>query len=78
MKHIIHPLLLLFLINFGCVKNTEVEETCIDESLIDETMACYMIYAPVCGCNNVTYSNDCIANISGVLNYTEGACEETN
>jgi len=44
--------------------------------LIDETVACYLIYAPVCGCNNETYSNDCIASSNGVLSYTEGACNE--
>tara|TARA_B100001059_G_scaffold74753_1_gene72353 strand:- start:242 stop:496 length:255 start_codon:yes stop_codon:yes gene_type:complete len=51
-------------------------ELCINEDLIDETVACYLIYAPVCGCNNETYSNDCIASSNGVLSYTEGACNE--
>ena len=50
----------------------------IDESLINEQAACYLIYAPVCGCNDVTYSNDCVAQNNGVLSFTEGACEETN
>jgi len=52
------------------------DELCINEDLIDETVACYLIYAPVCGCNNETYSNDCIASSNGVLSYTEGACNE--
>ena len=52
------------------------DELCINENLIDETVACYLIYAPVCGCNNETYSNDCIASSNGVLSYTEGACNE--
>ena len=30
------------------------DELCINEDLIDETVACYLIYAPVCGCNNET------------------------
>ena len=34
------------------------DELCINEDLIDETVACYLIYAQVCGCNNETYSND--------------------
>ena len=75
MKNLI-PLLLFFCL--GCVKNTPVEEPCIDESLINELTACYLIYAPVCGCNNITYSNDCVAENNGVLNYLEGSCEEIN
>ena len=34
--------------------------------------ACYEIYEPVCGCNDVTYSNDCKANCAGVTEFTSG------
>lgn len=37
--------------------------------------ACYEIYAPVCGCDNVTYSNDCHAECAGITDYTSGECE---
>lgn len=47
---------------------------CIDLNLVKEKRACYEIYAPVCGCDGFTYSNDCVATSSGVTSYTEGIC----
>ena len=40
----------------------------------DPNCACYEIYASVCGCDNVTYSNDCHAECAGITDYTEGEC----
>jgi hypothetical protein len=39
--------------------------------------ACADIYAPVCGCDGVTYSNECTANGNGVAVQYEGECEVT-
>ena len=50
------------------------EKRCIDESKI-ENKGCTKIYRPVCGCDNKTYGNDCIAESSGVLEWTEGECK---
>lgn len=48
---------------------------CIDPALIDPNAICPMIYAPVCGCDGVTYSNSCVAeNVGGVTSWTEGEC----
>ena len=47
---------------------------CIDSSLINDSIACYEIYAPVCGCDSVTYSNDCYADRLGVVSYVAGEC----
>jgi hypothetical protein len=38
--------------------------------------ACPRYYAPVCGCNDVTYSNDCVAESFGITEYTSGRCAE--
>jgi len=53
----------------GCEDNDE----CIDESKISNN-SCYEIYAPVCGCNGLTYDNDCYAENAGVTEWTEGEC----
>ena len=36
---------------------------------------CIMIYDPVCGCNNVTYGNACMAECASITKYKRGECK---
>ena len=47
---------------------------CIDTSAINPHNSCFDLWEPVCGCNNITYSNNCYATILGVTSYTQGEC----
>ena len=64
-----------FLLAFTCNdRNDEQTAECIDYEAINENAICTEEYLPVCGCNMVTYSNQCKATIAGVQSFTKGAC----
>ncbi len=57
-----------------CPDKVAKDDDCIDQSKIDPQKACYRLYKPVCGCNGITYTNDCEAEKQGVKKWTDGKC----
>jgi hypothetical protein len=53
------------------------QPTCIDSNMVSFNPCFGTIYQPVCGCDNVTYRNECLAIAAGIVNfgYVEGPCE---
>lgn len=62
-------LIVTFLI--GCSKD-DTNSDCKEK--IDPNVVCITLYDPVCGCNNKTYSNSCVAAASGISTFTKGEC----
>jgi len=58
----------------ACKKPTQTSTTSTTTTLMED-VACPMIFAPVCGCNNLTYSNRCLAEAAGVEICSEGECD---
>lgn len=64
----------LILAMFSC-ETTTVESDCVEK--INPDVACTMQYDPVCGCNNKTYGNACIAGASGIRVVAKGECKSS-
>ena len=67
-KYIIVGLLLLVAL-VNCKKSSK---NCVQGSGTEPV--CTTDYNPVCGCNEITYSNACQASKDGISDYTEGEC----
>ena len=52
--------------------NDDIKGDCIDESKINDQIACIEIYDPVCGCNDKTYPNSCYAELEGITDWSRG------
>ncbi|WMX12682.1 T9SS type A sorting domain-containing protein [Aureispira sp. CCB-E] len=62
------------IVSTGCFNGA-----CIDSNLIDSALSCPAVYAPVCGCDSLTYINACVATHKyGIASWTQGPCGGTN
>jgi len=66
------PFYFVFLLMLYACPNAE--EGCLAFARQDPTQVCIQLYDPVCGCNNITYSNACIAESWGINQFSQGAC----
>jgi hypothetical protein len=64
--------LLLVFFTLGC-KKTSSQDQCKGPR---QNIPCTKEYMPVCGCDGITYGNDCVAEASGVKSWIEGSCDE--
>ena len=64
----------LFFLTMSSVFSQITVNQCFNPKQVCNDCACLMVYDPVCGCDDNTYSNACFAYISGITSWTEGAC----
>lgn len=60
-----------------CQQVTLTAPGCFAPTLVNPTALCPMLLAPVCGCNGITYINECEAMSAGATGWWTGPCNST-
>jgi Kazal-type serine protease inhibitor domain len=61
---------------FSCTKNCQENISEICQEKINPNVVCTEQYDPVCGCNNKTYGNACLAGAAGITIISKGECKK--
>ena len=59
-------------VNIKTISFNHYKENCVAGEKLN--IPCTKEYNPVCGCNEITYSNKCVAKSFGVKDWTLGKC----
>lgn len=77
MKNLILLSLFFILIIAACrTAKTPLDPECMGTAQTDSV--CTQVYQPVCGCNNITYGNECEARRAGAKSWRNGECTTGN
>ncbi|MBK9338066.1 MAG: PKD domain-containing protein [Lewinellaceae bacterium] len=57
-----------------CQVVTVAAPSCVNAAMVNNSAICASFFAPVCGCNGVTYINECTAMAAGVTKWWAGEC----
>ncbi len=57
-----------------CQGLTVAPSSCVNPAMVNTAAICPSFFVPVCGCNGVTYINECAAMAAGVSKWWAGEC----